>query len=137
MQCLEVREIKSSPQVIDPEDFTVRQIFYSSRDGTRVPMTVIHSRDHDDSAPSPAVLTGYGGFNISSTTPTYSPVPMLWVQAGGVYAVANIRGGGEYGGTWHRAATLENRQKAFDDFIGPTGIYEYGSAENPEQFEWL
>ena len=196
MQCLETREIKSSPQVIDPEDFVVTQIFYSSRDGTRVPMTVIHGRDHDGSSPSPTVLTGYGGFNIS-LTPTYSPVPMLWVQAGGVYAVANIRGGGEYGGTWHRAATLGNRQKAYDDFIGaaeclietgytdserlgvlggsnggllvgafmtqrpelaravvcgvpvldmlryhmfligPTGIYEYGSAENPEQFEWL
>ncbi len=106
--------IKSLPARFDATNLATEQFFATSRDGTRVPYFVTRSRSL--TAPAPTVLYGYGGFEIS-LTPTYSAnFGMLWLTRGGVYVVANIRGGGEYGPAWHQAALLANRQKAYDDF---------------------
>ncbi|MEM7220751.1 MAG: prolyl oligopeptidase family serine peptidase [Pseudomonadota bacterium] len=99
----------------DPDDFSVQQVFYSSRDGTRIPMLITHRKDVAlENAPT--LLYGYGGFNIS-LRPTFSVSRMGWLSLGGVYAVANLRGGGEYGSEWHKAGTGANKQNVFDDFI--------------------
>lgn len=100
----------------NPEDFSVDQHFYTSKDGTRVPMFVIAKKGIDRSGGSPTLLYGYGGFNISMT-PGFSPTRLAWVDKGGVLAIANLRGGGEYGKAWHDAGRLLNKQNVFDDFI--------------------
>jgi prolyl oligopeptidase len=100
----------------DPADYAVDQIFYPSKDGTKIPMFIVHKKGLDLSKGAPTLLYGYGGFNIS-LTPTYSPTKMAWLQSGGVYALANLRGGGEYGKPWHDAGRLANKQNVFDDFI--------------------
>ncbi len=106
--------IKSLPARFDATGLATEQLFATSKDGTRVPYFVTRSRKL--SGPAPTVLYGYGGFEIS-LTPSYSAnFGMLWLTRGGVFVVANIRGGGEYGPAWHQAALLENRQKAYDDF---------------------
>lgn len=106
--------LKSLPARFDASDLETEQFFVTSKDGTRIPYFVTRSRTHTGAAPT--VLYGYGGFEISQT-PSYSAnFGMLWLTRGGVFAVANIRGGGEYGPAWHQAALLENRQKAYDDF---------------------
>lgn len=99
----------------DAQDYSVAQIFYPSKDGTKIPMFVVHKKDLDLSQGAPTLLYSYGGFNISQT-PTYSPTRMAWLQSGGVFALANIRGGGEYGKPWHDAGRLMNKQNVFDDF---------------------
>jgi prolyl oligopeptidase len=105
----------ASPQVpVDLERFVVEQRFYSSKDGTDVPIFLMRRKDTTSAAPT--LLYGYGGFGISQI-PYYNPLQLAWVEQGGVLAVANIRGGGEYGQAWHRAGKLENKQNAFDDFI--------------------
>lgn len=101
----------------DPSNYEVRQVFFTSRDGTRVPMFLVHRKDLDRARPQPTLLYGYGGFNASST-PAFQPRWMTWVDMGGVLAVANIRGGGEYGQAWHDAGRRANKQNVFDDFIG-------------------
>jgi prolyl oligopeptidase len=106
--------IKSLPARFDASDMATEQFFATSKDGTQVPYFV--TRQKSVAGPAPTVLYGYGGFEVSET-PTYSAnFGMLWLSHGGVYVVANIRGGGEYGPAWHQAALLENRQKAYDDF---------------------
>ncbi len=100
----------------DPRNFQSTQVFYSSKDGTRVPMTIVRRKGTPPGRPGPAVLYGYGGFNIS-LLPRYSVSRMAWLEAGGTYAVANLRGGGEYGEAWHEAGTKLNKQHVFDDFI--------------------
>jgi prolyl oligopeptidase len=108
------RPIKSLPARFDASNLTTEQLFAISKDGTRVPYFVTRSKSLKTAAPT--VLYGYGGFEVS-LTPTYSPnFGMLWLAKGGVWVVANIRGGGEYGPAWHQAALLANRQKAYDDF---------------------
>ncbi|WP_354042377.1 prolyl oligopeptidase family serine peptidase [Devosia sp. UYZn731] len=96
------------------DDVVVEQRFYSSKDGTRVPLFVVRKRGVTQ--PSPTLLYAYGGFGLSMV-PIYNPMQMAWVEQGGVLAIANIRGGGEYGRAWHEAGQLENRQNAYDDFI--------------------
>ncbi|WP_320197945.1 prolyl oligopeptidase family serine peptidase [Agrobacterium sp. rho-13.3] len=98
----------------DFDRIIVEQKFYTSKDGTRVPMFVV--RRKDVTAPAPTLLYGYGGFGISMI-PYYNPAQMAWVEQGGVMAIANIRGGGEYGKAWHNAGRLDNKQNVFDDFI--------------------
>ncbi len=100
----------------DPESITVSQRFYESKDGTKIPMFLVHKKDLDLSEGAPTLLYGYGGFNIS-VLPGYSAPKMAWIEAGGVYASANLRGGGEYGKAWHDGGRLQNKQNVFDDFI--------------------
>jgi prolyl oligopeptidase len=97
-------------------DFVTEQVFYTSRDGTRVPMYLTHRRDMVRDGNQPFLLYGYGGFDIS-LTPSYHPSVRAWLELGGAYAEANLRGGGEYGESWHRAGTLAHKQNVFDDFI--------------------
>src|SRR5579864_2279844 len=102
------------PIGFDPSRYQVRQDWYTSRDGTRVSIFLVHRRDL--SQPAPTVLTGYGGFNVSRTPMFVAALPM-WLDAGGIYAQPNLRGGGEYGEAWHRAGMLGHKQNVFDDFL--------------------
>jgi prolyl oligopeptidase len=105
------------PQVaFDPARFETRQIFYTSKDGTRVPMFITHRKGLALDGRNPTVLYGYGGFGIP-LTPAFSVSVLTWLELGGVYAIANLRGGGEYGEEWHQAGTKLKKQNVFDDFI--------------------
>jgi prolyl oligopeptidase len=192
----------SAPGTVDVPDVHTRQLTYRSKDGTRVRMLVISRPSTDPGGdgpydePRPTILYGYGGFNVS-LTPAYSPGLLAWVEAGGVYAIANLRGGSEEGEEWHRAGMREQKQNVYEDFyaaaealidqgwttpeqlaisggsnggllvgvaltqrpelfravvcsaplldmvryekfgLGQTWNVEYGSADDPEQFEWL
>jgi prolyl oligopeptidase len=101
---------------IDTSPFVTEQFFFRSRDGVQIPLFLIHRKNMQKTGDIPVVLTAYGGFNIPMT-PNFEVGYLNWVSAGGMVAVANIRGGGEYGESWHRAAIREKRQNAFDDFI--------------------
>ncbi|WP_374411379.1 prolyl oligopeptidase family protein [Novosphingobium colocasiae] len=101
----------------DPQDYLVEQRFYASKDGTRVPMFIVRRKDLARAGkPLPTLLYGYGGFDVA-LTPGFSAIRMAWLEAGGAFAMANLRGGGEYGREWHEAGTGANKQNVFDDFI--------------------
>jgi prolyl oligopeptidase len=99
-----------------PEDIAISQIFYPSKDGAKIPMFLVHRKDVDLSKGAPTILYGYGGFN-QAQLPSFDPRKMAWIQSGGVFALANLRGGSEYGKPWHDAGRLLNKQNVFDDFI--------------------
>ncbi len=101
---------------INPGDYEVKQIKYKSKDGTEVPMLIVYKKGLKMDGMNPTLLYGYGGFNIS-LTPSFSVSRLAWMEMGGVFAVANLRGGGEYGKEWHESAIKTKRQNAFDDFI--------------------
>ncbi len=101
---------------IDPAAYEVNQEWYHSKDGTRVPMFVVNKKGLKKDGHNPTLLTGYGGFNVSMT-PAFSRTAYLWMEHGGVYAMANLRGGAEFGEDWHRAGMLANKQNVFDDMI--------------------
>jgi len=101
---------------IDPSTYDVQQVWYTSKDGTKVPMFVVNKKGIEKNGKNPTLLTGYGGFNIS-LKPTFNRSMYLWMEHGGIYAVANLRGGSEFGEDWHRAGMLEKKQNVFDDFI--------------------
>ncbi len=100
----------------DPSGYETQQVFYASKDGTRVPMFITHKKGLRLDGSNPTYLYGYGGFNIS-LTPSFSVAMLVWLEMGGVYAVPNLRGGGEYGEEWHQGGMHEKKQNVFDDFI--------------------
>lgn len=110
-----VEPFRKPKVAFDPDAFETRQVFYTASDGARIPMFITARRGVALDGDNPTILYGYGGFNIP-VTPTFSPNTIAWLEMGGVYAVANIRGGGEYGRAWHEAALGPKRPRAFDDF---------------------
>jgi prolyl oligopeptidase len=100
----------------NPAEYETKQVFYNSKDGTRVPMFITHKRGLKLDGNNPTLLYGYGGFNIS-LTPGFSVANLVWMEMGGVYAVPNLRGGGEYGEDWHQGGMKLKKQNVFDDFI--------------------
>lgn len=111
-------ELVSRPDIkgVNPDDYVTTQVFYPSKDGTKIPMFITHKKGIELNGQNPVYLYGYGGFNVS-LNPGFSPARMLWLENGGVYAQANLRGGGEYGEEWHIAGTKQNKLNVFDDFI--------------------
>lgn len=125
----EVSLFKSPQVAFDPADYATRQVFYTSKDGTRIPLFITSKLGLANDGNNPTILYGYGGFNIPST-PRYSPAVIGWMELGGVYAVANLRGGGEYGTAWHQAGMKLQKQNVFDDFAAAA---EYLIAEKITQ----
>ncbi|MFT4847992.1 MAG: prolyl oligopeptidase [Sediminicola sp.] len=110
-------EVFRKPKIdFNSENFESKQVFYTSKDGTKVPMIITHKKGLELNGKNPTILYGYGGFNIS-LTPSFSITNAVWMEQGGVYAVPNLRGGGEYGKKWHNAGTKLQKQNVFDDFI--------------------
>src|SRR6185503_7274859 len=111
-------QVFRAPKVaFDPTAYETRQVFYPSKDGTRVPMFITAKKGIQLDGSNPTLLYAYGGFNIAMT-PAFSPANAAWLEMGGIYAVANLRGGGEYGKAWHEGGMLSRKQNVFDDFIG-------------------
>ncbi|WP_105189533.1 prolyl oligopeptidase family serine peptidase [Pseudoalteromonas sp. T1lg48] len=117
----------------DPALYESKQVFYSSKDGTKVPMILTYKKGTELNGKNPTILYGYGGFNVS-LTPRFSATTAAWLEQGGVYAVANLRGGGEYGKQWHKAGTQMQKQNVFDDFIAAA---EYLIANNYTSSDYL
>ena len=110
-------EVFRQPEVdFNPDDYETEQVFYSSKDGTKVPMFIVYKKGTEKNGQNPTYLYAYGGFNIS-LTPGFSVGHLYWLENGGIFAMPNLRGGGEYGETWHEAGTKMNKQNVFDDFI--------------------
>jgi prolyl oligopeptidase len=110
-------ELFRGPEIkIDLSGYETKQVFYESKDGTRIPMFIVHKQGLTLDGDNPTLLYGYGGFKVSRT-PYFSISRVVWLENGGVFALANIRGGGEYGEEWHQAGVLGNKQNVFDDFI--------------------
>ena len=117
----------------NPDNYEMKQVFYTSKDGTKVPMFIVHKKGITLDGKNPTLLYGYGGFNISMTA-GFSPSRVVWLENGGVFAQANLRGGGEYGEEWHKAGTKMNKQNVFDDFIAAA---EYLIAEKYTSSSYL
>ncbi|HEX6308406.1 MAG TPA: prolyl oligopeptidase family serine peptidase [Longimicrobiales bacterium] len=113
----QVREVRRMPAMFDADGLIVEQHEATSKDGTRIPYFIVHREGMAHDGNNPTLLYGYGGFEVSMTPGYNSVTGAAWLERGGVYVVANIRGGGEFGPDWHRAALKENRQRAYDDFI--------------------
>jgi prolyl oligopeptidase len=126
-------QFNQSKVKFDSADYVSKQVFYRSKDGTKIPMIISHKKGVELDGKNPTILYGYGGFNIS-LTPSFSITRAIWMEQGGIYAVANLRGGGEYGRKWHDAGTKMHKQNVFDDFIAAA---EYLSAENYTSSDYL
>tara|TARA_R110001583_G_scaffold27796_2_gene99070 strand:+ start:24749 stop:26941 length:2193 start_codon:yes stop_codon:yes gene_type:complete len=126
-------QFNQSKVKFDSTDYVSKQVFYTSKDGTKIPMIISHKKGVELDGKNPTILYGYGGFNIS-LTPSFSITRAIWMEQGGIYAVANLRGGGEYGRKWHDAGTKMHKQNVFDDFIAAA---EYLSAENYTSSDYL
>jgi prolyl oligopeptidase len=114
------------------DDYTTERVFYKSKDGTQVPMIISHKKGLERHGGLPTLLYAYGGFNIS-ITPTFTPANLAWMELGGVYAVPNLRGGGEYGRDWHEAGMLDKKQNVFDDFIAAAEYLIEHKITNPSK----
>jgi len=121
-----------SKVAINPDDYVVKQVFFTSKDGTKVPMFITHKKGMKLDGNNPTLLYGYGGFNLVQT-PAFSVSRLAWIQMGGVYAVANLRGGGEYGEEWHLAGTKTHKQNTFDDFIAAAEWLEKNGYTKPSK----
>ena len=110
------RVLRQPKVAFTPADFETTQVFYTSKDGTRIPMFLTMKKGLQKNGQNPTYLYGYGGFDIS-LTPSFTAATIAWLEMGGIYAVANLRGGGEYGKEWHDAGRLNHKQNVFDDFI--------------------
>ncbi|MFN4761968.1 prolyl oligopeptidase family serine peptidase [Gillisia sp. Q332] len=127
-------ELYNKPDIdFNPEDFESKQVFYTSKDGTKIPMIITHKKGLELNGKNPTILYGYGGFNIS-LTPSFSIANAVWMEQGGIYAVPNLRGGGEYGKDWHNAGIKLKKQNVFDDFIAAA---EYLINENYTSSDYL
>ena len=125
-------ELYWSPEIdFNPEDYESKQVFYNSKDGTRVPMIITYKKGTELNGKNPTILYGYGGFNIS-LTPSFSISNAVWMEQGGIYAVPNLRGGGEYGKKWHDAGTKMQKQNVFDDFIAAAEYLIENKYTSPE-----
>ena len=121
---------------VDTSNFAVRQVWYPSKDGTLIPMFLVHQKGIRLDGNNPVFLTGYGGFNLSRT-PVFSAAAVLWVESGGVYARPSLRGGGEFGEEWHRAGMLDRKQNVFDDFIAAAEWLVDNGYTRPEKISIL
>ena len=117
----------------NPDDFESKQVFFTSKDGTKVPMIITHKKGLELNGKNPTMLYAYGGFGVS-LTPSFSVANTVWLEKGGIYAVPNLRGGGEYGEDWHKAGTKLKKQNVFDDFIAAA---EYLISENYTSSDFL
>ncbi|HZH04564.1 MAG TPA: prolyl oligopeptidase family serine peptidase, partial [Myxococcaceae bacterium] len=116
----------------DASPYVAEQLFFPSKDGARIPMFVVRRKDLVRDGKNPVLLTGYGGFNVS-LTPDFRPSIVPWLEAGGVFAMANLRGGGEYGSRWHEAGRRDKKQHVFDDFISAAQLLIRGGVTRPER----
>ena len=129
-----VSELYWKPSIdFNPDDYESNQVFYNSKDGTKIPMMITHKKGIELNGKNPTILYGYGGFNVS-LNPSFSITNAVWMEQGGVYAVPNLRGGGEYGKQWHKAGTKLKKQNVFDDFIAAA---EYLIANNYTSSNYL
>jgi prolyl oligopeptidase len=125
-------EVYWKPEIdFDPDQYESNQVFYTSADGTKIPMMITYKKGLELNGKNPTILYGYGGFNIS-LTPSFSTVNAIWMEQGGVYAVPNLRGGGEYGKKWHNAGTKMDKQNVFDDFIAAAEYLIANDYTSPE-----
>ncbi len=125
-------EVYIKPNVkFNPEEYTSEQVFYTSKDGTKVPMIITYKNGTKKNGKTPTILYGYGGFNIS-LTPGFSPTVAAWLDNGGIYAVANLRGGGEYGQKWHDGGRQFNKLNVFNDFIAAAEYLHQNKYTSPE-----
>jgi prolyl oligopeptidase len=131
-----VSEFRKPNVPADFSPFLTEQVFYTSKDGTRVPMFITRRRDAPRDGNRPVMLYGYGGFNVT-LSPSFSPSVQSWLEMGGVYAVANLRGGGEYGEDWHQAGTKLKKQNVFDDFIAAAEYLIREKYTNPKRLAIL
>ena len=126
-------EIWAQPKVpFKSDDFEVKQVWYASKDGTKIPMFLVHKKGLKPNGKLPTLLYGYGGFNVS-LTPGFRPATVAWVEQGGLFAVANLRGGGEFGEAWHKAGMLDKKQNVFDDFIAAAEWLIKSNYTNPSR----
>jgi prolyl oligopeptidase len=123
---------RKSEVKFDPTPYETRQVFYTSKDGTRVPMFITYRKGIKLDGSNPTFLTGYGGFNISMT-PSFAVSNVVWLENGGILALPNLRGGGEFGETWHRAGTREHKQNVFDDFIAAAEYLIHAGYTSPRK----